>query len=72
MGYMCLLVTVQLLKPWNPIGHCLPHFLFHIDFCTALAFYHNYQNASFAKIRHHQNECNPPGSPRVAEFTLKF
>lgn len=30
--------TVQLLKPWNQIGHLHPHFLLHIDFLMVLAF----------------------------------
>lgn len=65
MGYIYLLVTVQLFKPWNPVRHYNGHLLFHLDFCTALAFYHSYQNASFAKIQHCQNECSLPGSPQV-------
>lgn len=33
------------------IGHCHSHFLFQIDFCTVLAFYHsNCQKLSFTKI----------------------
>ena len=28
MGYVQLLGVAQLLRPWNPTGHCHPHFLF--------------------------------------------
>ena len=65
MGYMYLLGTVRL-KHGNQIGHCSSHFLSHIYFCTASAFHHNYQNANFAKMEHHQNEYNSPSIPQVS------
>lgn len=36
---MCALSIGQLLKPWNQIGQCHPHFLYHINFQILLAFY---------------------------------
>lgn len=35
---MYLLSAMQLLKLWNQINYCYPHFFFHIEFYVLLAF----------------------------------
>lgn len=39
MGCVLLWETVKLMKPWNQIGHCHPHFLFHIHFHILLTWF---------------------------------
>lgn len=49
---MCM--PVLLLKPWDRVGHCHSHFLFHINISAAFGFYHsNHRKPSFAKMYCH-------------------
>ena len=54
MGYVHLLDTSQLFGPWNQVEYCLPHFLFHSEFCVLLSFYHNdHQKHTFEEMQCH-------------------
>lgn len=54
MGYVRLLGTGQLLKPWNQMEHSQPHFLSHLDFCLVLFCWFCFDHKQLPKTELHR------------------